>query len=70
MASVTAIMNEVSGDCDEVLKVSVKFKGGQSWPCCEKKVKFFGAGKSFVLVASRRDSARYWHTFIQCFGGD
>lgn len=31
MASVTAIMNEVSGDCGEGIKVPVKFKGGQSY---------------------------------------
>jgi hypothetical protein len=28
MASVTAIMNEVTGDCGVGIKVSVKFKGG------------------------------------------
>jgi hypothetical protein len=44
MASVTAIMNEVSGDCDEGVKVLVKSKGGQSWPCCEKKVEIFWGG--------------------------
>jgi hypothetical protein len=44
MASVTAIMNELSVDYGEGLKVSVKFKGEQSWPCCEKKVEIFWGG--------------------------
>jgi hypothetical protein len=35
MASVTAIMNEVSGDCGEGIKLSEKFKDEQSWLCCE-----------------------------------
>ena len=45
MASVASIMNEEFGACNEGIKVSVKFKGGQRWLCCEKKVEILGAGK-------------------------
>ncbi|MFN9242885.1 MAG: hypothetical protein ACK6DG_02765 [Cyanobacteriota bacterium] len=34
-------MNEGSGDCGEGIKVSVKFKGGQSWFAASKKGKIF-----------------------------
>jgi hypothetical protein len=70
MASVTAIMNEVTGDCGEGIKVSVKFKGGlvQRWTKLAllrvKKVEIFlGRENGSELAAEAGDGARYWKPF-------
>ena len=64
MASVTAIMNEVSGDCGEGIKVSVKFKGGQSWFAASRKSSIFlGRENGSELAAEAGDGARYLEAF-------
>jgi hypothetical protein len=76
MASVTAIMNEVTGDCGDGIKVSVKCKGGlvQRWTELAlrrvKKLKFFWGGKIAQSWQRRREMVPGIGSRLGCFGFD
>jgi hypothetical protein len=68
MVSVMAIGSKEFGSCNGDFDVSVENKNGGAWLCYGYKAEVYLVRNSgFELAANKRDSARYWQPFTQCF---